>query len=127
MLVAGAALATAAGVAACGGGSSGQTNQTAAERFAAILDHQPTGLAATVAQRGTLVVGEDPGFAPQSSVDSAGAWNGFDVDVARRVAAVLGLKVEFRQLDWARIPAALAADRYDVAISSIATDPAPTG
>ena len=40
---------------------------------------------------------------------------------------MLGLKVEFRQLDWARVPAALAADRYDVAISSMATDPRPPG
>jgi ABC-type amino acid transport substrate-binding protein len=122
-----AAVVLTVGAAACGGGGGGQSSQTATERFAAILGHQPSGLAATVARRGTLVVGEDPEFAPQSSVDSTGAWSGFDVDVARRVAAVLGLKVEFRQLDWARVPAALAADRYDVAISSIATDPAPEG
>ena len=120
-------LAAAAGVAACSssGGGGGQKSQTPEQRFAAILGHQPSGLAATIAQRGTLVVGEDPEFAPQSSVDSTGVWSGFDVDVARAVGAVLGLQVEFRQLDWARVPAALAADRYDVAISSMATDPAP--
>jgi cystine transport system substrate-binding protein len=118
-------LALAVGVAACS--SSGQTSQTPGEHFAAVLGHQPSGLARTVAERGTLVVGEDPQFAPQSSVDSTGAWSGFDADVAHELGAVLGLKVEFRQLDWARVPAALAADRYDVAISSMATDPAPTG
>jgi cystine transport system substrate-binding protein len=121
------ALAVAVGVAACSGSGGGQAAQTPVERFAAILGHQPTGLAATVAKRGTLIVGEDPEFAPQSSVDSTGVWSGFDVDVAREVGAVLGVKVEFRQLDWARVPAALAADRYDVAISSIATDPRPSG
>ncbi len=120
------ALALAVGLAACSSsGGGGQTSQTPGQRFAAILGHQPSGLAATVAERGTLVVGEDPEFAPQSSIDSRGAWSGFDVDVARELAAVLGLKVEFRQLDWARVSAALAADRYDVAISSMATDPAP--
>jgi cystine transport system substrate-binding protein len=129
-LVLAALLATAAtaGVAACSSGSGGgQTSQTPAKRFVAILGHQPSGLAKAVAARGTLVVGEDPEFAPQSSVDSTGAWSGFDVDVAREVGAVLGLKVEFRQLDWARVPAALAADRYDVAISSMATVPKPPG
>jgi cystine transport system substrate-binding protein len=35
------------------------------------------------------------------------------------------VNVEIRELDWARVPAALRGARYDVAISSIATDPAP--
>ena len=125
-LVAGSAV----GAAACsssGSSSTAKSSQKPAARFAAILGHQPTGLAATVAQRGTLLVGEDPEFAPQSSVDSAGNWSGFDIEVAREVGAVLGLKVEFLKLDWARVPAALAADRYDVAVSSIATDPRPSG
>ena len=123
-------LAAAIGVSACssgGGGQASPSSQTATQRFAAILGHQPTGLARTIAERGTLLVGEDPEFAPQSSVDGTGSWSGFDVDVARAVAAQLGLKVEFLELDWARVPAALAADRYDVAISSMATDPAPAG
>ena len=115
----------AAGLAACGHKGS-QAAQTPAQRFAAILGHQPTGLAATIAARGTLVVGEDAEFAPQSTIDSAGAWSGFDVDVAREVGAVLGLKVEIRKLDWARVPVALAAGRYDVAISSMTTDPTPS-
>ena len=120
----------AAGAAACGGSGAGagsQTSETPVQRFAAILGHQPAGLAATVAQRGTLLVGEDPAFAPQSSLDSTGNWSGFDVDVAREVGAVLGLKVEFQRLDWARVPVALAADRYDVAVSSMTTDPRPAG
>ena len=121
--------ASAVGAAACSssGSNSGTSGQTPAERFAAILGHRPAGLAATIVKRGTLLVGEDPEFAPQSSVDSAGNWSGFDVEVARKVGAVLGLKVEFVKLDWARVPAALAADRYDVAVSSMATDPRPSG
>ena len=90
-----------------------------------ILGHRPTGLAATIAARGVLVVGEDPEFAPQSSVGATGAWSGFDVDVAQQVATLLDVDVEIRELDWARVPAALKGAKYDVAISSIATDPAP--
>jgi L-cystine transport system substrate-binding protein len=127
VLVAALVLLGAAAVAAgCGGHPAAQATKTAAQRFTAILGHAPTGAAATVAMRGTLFVGVDPQFAPQSSVDSAGAWSGFDVDVARAIAADLGLKVEFRQFDWARMPSALAAGRYDVAISSIAADPRPS-
>jgi len=120
------ALAVAATVAGCGGHPAPQTTKTATQRFTAILGHAPTGTAAGVATRGTLVVGEDAQFAPQSSVDSTGAWTGFDVDVARAIATTLGLKVEFQQLDWARLPSALAAGHYDVAISSIAADPRPS-
>ena len=116
-------VATTAG---CGGHPAAQATKTATQSLTAILGHAPTGAAATIATRGTLVVGEDPQFAPQSSVDSAGAWTGFDVDVARAIAAALGLKVEFRQFDWARMPSALAAGRYDVAISSIPADPPPS-
>ena len=119
-------LGVAAVVAGCGGHPAAQTTKTATQRFTAILGHAPSGLAATVAARGTLIVGEDPQFAPQSSVDSTDAWSGFDVDVARAIATALGLKVEFRQFDWARMPSALAAGRYDVAISSIAADPRPS-
>jgi L-cystine transport system substrate-binding protein len=119
-------LGVATTVAGCGGHPAPQTTKTATQRFTAILGHAPTGAAATIATRGTLIVGEDPQFAPQSSVDSAGAWTGFDVDVARAIGAALGLKVEFRQFDWARMPSALAAGRYDVAISSIAADPRPS-
>jgi polar amino acid transport system substrate-binding protein len=118
--------AATAALAACGHSGGSHAAQTPARRFAAILGHQPSGLAATVAARGTLIVGEDPEFAPQSSVDSVGVWSGFDVDVARELGAVLGLKVEIRELDWARVPAALSADRYDVAISSMTTDPLPS-
>ena len=120
------AASVAAALAGCGGHPAAQATQTATQRFTAILGHAPTGLAATVAARGTLIVGEDPQFAPQSSVDSTGAWSGFDVDVARALAAALGVKVEFRQFDWARMPSALSAGRYDVAISSVATDPRPS-
>jgi ABC-type amino acid transport substrate-binding protein len=120
-------LLAAAGLLAACGHKSATSNQTPVQRFTAILGHRPTGLAATIAARGTLVVGEDPEFAPQSTVDSAGTWSGFDVDVAREVASVLGLKVvEIHELDWARVPAALKADSYDVAISSMTTDPKPS-
>ena len=120
-------LLAAAGLLASCGHKSAASTQTPTQRFTAILGHRPTGLAAAIAARGTLMVGEDPVFAPQSTVDSGGTWSGFDVDVAREVASVLGLKtVEIHELDWARVPAALKADTYDVAISSMATDPQPS-
>jgi cystine transport system substrate-binding protein len=125
LTLAAAAVLLGAGLAGCGGHVRAAAAQTPSQRFAQLLGHRPTGIAATIAARGILVVGEDAEFAPQSSVDSTGAWSGFDVDVAQQVATLLDVNVEIRELDWARVPAALKGARYDVAISPIATDPAP--
>ncbi len=123
-LVAVAAALLVAGLTGCGGHRA-SASQTPTQRFTQILGHKPTGLAATIAAHRVLVVGEDPEFAPQSSVVSTGTWSGFDVDVAQQVGTLLGVDVEIRELDWARVPGALRSARYDVAISSIVTDPAP--
>jgi len=122
-LAAAAAVLLVVGLTGCGHRAAAA--QTPTQRFTAILGHRPTGLAATIATHGVIVVGEDPEFAPQSSVGSTGAWTGFDVDVAQQVGTLLGVDVEVRELDWARVATALKGARYDVAISSIATDPTP--
>ena len=48
--------------------------------------------------KGTLVVGITD-FAPMDYKEG-GDWIGFDADVAREVAASLGVKAEFVEIDW---------------------------
>ena len=69
--------------AACGGSSSGSTSTgspsatgqaigltgTPEANFTQILGHAPTGLAKKIAQRGYIIVSNDPNYPPQSSVD----------------------------------------------------------
>ena len=61
-----------------------------------------------IVERGTVIVANDANYAPQSSIDKAtGELVGFDVDVANKMAEILGLTVEFKNPAWETIPAGL--------------------
>jgi polar amino acid transport system substrate-binding protein len=68
-------------VTACGGGASGGDSDVF-----------------YIKNKGTLVVGITD-FAPMDYQEN-GEWIGFDADVAKLVAADLGVKVEFVEIDW---------------------------
>ena len=75
--------------------------------------------------RGTLIVAADADYAPQSSVDPrTKKLVGFDVDVAKATAAILGLHVQFKNANWETVPSGLQKDRYDVSIGSMAVSSA---
>jgi len=85
-----------------------------------ILDHAPTGVAATVAQKQLLVVAVDSAYPPQSSVDpSSHQLVGFNIDVANKVGQALGAKVEFVTPAWDKMAATLKKGTADVAIDSL--------
>ncbi len=83
------------------------------ERATAILGHAPTGLAADIATKGEVIVANDSNYAPQSSVDpTTKEVVGFDVDVAKGMAEILGLDDQVgasRVGDHPRRPATTAA------------------
>jgi polar amino acid transport system substrate-binding protein len=100
--------------------SAGGLTGTAAERAQTILGHAPTGLAATIVNRGTILVANDPNYAPQSYIDpKTKELVGFDVDVAVGMATMLGLKPVWKHPDWNTIPPGLQAGLYDVSIGSM--------
>lgn len=97
---------------------------SAADIAAEVLGHEPTGLAKTIIDRGSVIVANDANYAPQSSVDQAtGELVGFDVDVAKKMAELLGLQVEFKNPAWETIPAGLNQEKYDVSIGSMTVTP----
>ena len=57
---------------------------TPTQAFTKILGHAPTGMAATIAQKGYFVVVDDADYAPQSYINKKGNLIGFDVDVAKQ-------------------------------------------
>jgi ABC-type amino acid transport substrate-binding protein len=120
------ALAAGVGLVGCGNAhtvaaqSAGPTG-SAAERARAILGHAPTGLAKDVVDKGVLVVGIDPAYPPQSSLDVATSQpSGFNVDVAKGIASLLGLRVTWKYPSLEGIPVGLARREFDVAIDSMA-------
>ena len=71
-----------------------------------------------------MVVANDANYAPQSSIDKAtGDLVGFDVDVAKKMAEILGLQVKFENPAWETIPAGLNQGKYDVSIGSMTVTP----
>lgn len=57
------------------------------------------GDAKNIVDKGTLVVGITE-FKPMNYMDENGAWTGFDTEFAEAVAAVFGVKAEFREIEW---------------------------
>lgn len=100
--------------------SSGALTGTAAERAQTILGHAPTGLALNIVTKGSVIVANDSNYAPQSSVDPATKEVvGFDVDVAKGMADILGLTIVWKHPAWETIPAGLQNGLFDVSIGSM--------
>lgn len=123
-----AVIALAGVAAACGGddteASPSPEATSAADIAQQILGKAPSGLAQKIVDAGTVVVANDANYAPQSSVDQAtGELVGFDVDVAKKMAEVLGLEVQFENPAWETIPTGLNQGKYDVSIGSMTVTP----
>lgn len=79
-----------------------------------------------VRQRGVLWVGLDASFPPFESLDPDGQVVGLDADIARAVAADLGVGVEFVNIGFDGLYDALLARRVDLVFSSLPYDPRRT-
>jgi cystine transport system substrate-binding protein len=77
----------------------------------------------TVKQRGTLQIGLEGTYPPFDSKDSKGELVGYDVDVAKAVAAKLGVKPVFVTTEWSGIIAGLKAGKYDVIVNQVGITP----
>jgi polar amino acid transport system substrate-binding protein len=71
-----------------------------------------------VLQRGVLRVGMST-FVPWAMKDKSGQLIGFEIDVARRLAKDMGVKVEFVPTKWSGIIAALTTGKFDVIIGGM--------
>ena len=75
---------------------------------------------AEVKKKGVLVLGTDPTFSPFEFKGSDGQIQGFDVDIARAVAADLGVRLEIRAVGFgALMPQSVTSGRVDMAMSAI--------
>lgn len=83
--------------------------------------------AATVAQvkqKGVLVLGTDPQFAPFEFKNDKGEVQGFDIDIARAIAKDLGVTLRVQSVGFdALMPSAVTSGRVDLAMSGITITP----
>lgn len=75
-----------------------------------------------VQRKGVLRVGMDT-FVPWAMRDKTGQLIGFEIDVATRLAADMGVKVEFVPTKWSGIIPALLTGKFDVIIGGMGIIP----
>jgi polar amino acid transport system substrate-binding protein len=75
-----------------------------------------------VLQRGVLRVGMST-FVPWAMKDKQGNLVGFEIDVAKRLAQDMGVKVEFVQTNWSGILPALLTGKFDIIIGGMGITP----
>ncbi len=73
---------------------------------------------------GTLMVGMEVGYPPMEYLDKDGTTTiGFDVELAKKMADLLGLKLEIVNTAWDGIFAALDKGEFDFIMSSVSITP----
>jgi polar amino acid transport system substrate-binding protein len=75
-----------------------------------------------VMKRGALRVGMST-FVPWAMQDKAGNFIGFEIDVANRLAADMGVKAEFIPTKWSGIIPALLTGKFDIIVGGMGVRP----
>jgi cyclohexadienyl dehydratase len=67
---------------------------------------------------GTLRVGTTGDYNPMTIFDTAtSTYKGYEIEAAQKLAADLGVKVEFVRTDWKTLIQGLTSDKYDILMS----------
>ncbi len=72
-----------------------------------------------IQKRGTLRVGMEPGYMPFELTNKKGQIVGFDVDMAKRMAKAMGVKLELVSTAWDGIIPALITKKFDIIMSGM--------
>jgi len=75
-----------------------------------------------IIKRGTIKVGMDV-FVPWAMKDKKGELIGFEIDVAKKLAEDMGVKLEFVPTKWSGIIPSLVAGKFDVIIGGMTVTP----
>ncbi len=101
----------------CGGGSDTETVENSKDAGKATV-----GQLDDIIRRGTLKVGLST-FVPWAMIDKNGDLIGFEVDVAKQLAADMGVEIEFIQTKWSGIIPALLTGKFDIIIGGMSITP----
>jgi polar amino acid transport system substrate-binding protein len=72
------------------------------------------GLLGTIKERGRIIVGTSADYPPYESIDAEGNFVGFDMDLIRAIAEKLGVEVEFQDMPFDSLIAAVQEGKIDV-------------
>jgi len=90
-----------------------------ANLFAADLDLWKNSTLNKIVQRGELIVGMEPGYMPFEMKDKKGRIIGYDVDMAKKMAKDMGVKLKLVPTAWDGIIAGLVTEKYDIIMSGM--------
>jgi polar amino acid transport system substrate-binding protein len=76
----------------------------------------------TILKRGTIKVGFDT-FKPWAMKDKDGNYIGFEIEVAKKLAKDMGVKIEFIPTKWSGIIPALLTGKFDIIIGGMSVTP----
>ncbi len=76
-----------------------------------------------IQDRGVLRVGMEPGYMPFEMTNQKGEIVGFDVDMAKRIAKAMGVKLELVSTAWDGIIPALLTNKFDMIMSGMTVTP----
>jgi polar amino acid transport system substrate-binding protein len=108
---------------ACGGETTGESAPQGSGNGDSNGAEQGEGLLGAVQAAGILRVSTDPAYPPQSSLNSDGEFEGFDIDVATEIAKRLGVEVEWKTPSWDVITAGNWSGRWDASVGSMTVTP----
>ncbi len=77
-----------------------------------------------IREHGVLRVGTTGDYKPFTFRNPDGSYYGADIDMARRLAARLGVKVEFVPTEWGRMMDDFVAKKFDIAMGGVTILPA---
>jgi len=75
-----------------------------------------------IIRRGTLRVGMAT-FVPWAMQDKTGKWIGFEIDVAKRLASDMGVKIQFTPTKWEGLIPSLLTGKFDLIIAGMTGTP----
>ena len=111
-----AAMAVGLGLAGCGG--AGTDGGSAAGSGATGGD-----LLATIQDRGEMVFATEGTWSPWTFHNEADELTGFDIEVARAIAAELGVEATFAEGEWDGLLAGLDSGRFDTMANGVSVTP----
>ncbi|MCP4328689.1 MAG: transporter substrate-binding domain-containing protein [Alphaproteobacteria bacterium] len=72
-----------------------------------------------ILEDGTIRIGINPNFPPNSSRDSAGEWVGFDIEIGNKIAEMMKVEVEWVPTETPQRVPFLVADKIDISLGAL--------
>ena len=116
VIVGAGALAALAGLAGCSGNGGGAGSMSGGDSGSAAASDA---LLTQIRERGSMTFATEGTWSPWTFHNEAGELTGFDIEVARAIAAELGVDAEFAEGEWDGLLAGLDSGRYDTMANGV--------